>query len=67
MNIDLSAQEHIVELEAQLEDCHVIIDLQRETINELTESVNELTESGRNKDKQIWSLMNGQKVDYGVA
>jgi len=39
MNIDESAQSHICDLEQQLKDCHVIIDLQSETISEQAETI----------------------------
>ena len=39
MNIDESARSHICDLEQQLEDCHVIIDLQSETISEQAETI----------------------------
>ena len=53
MSVDKEAQAHI-------EDCHVIIDLQREEIEELREQVRVLK-------AQLQRSMNAQKVDYGVA
>ena len=60
MNIDLSAQEHIVELEAQLEDAYVKIDLLEEALQE--------AHNGMILAKaQIAAMHNSQKVDYGVG
>jgi hypothetical protein len=53
MSVDKEAQEHI-------EECHVIIDLQREEIEELRAQVKML------KAQRIADLQN-RKVDYGVA
>ena len=48
------------EAQAHIEDCHVIIDLQQEEIEELREQVRVLK-------AQLQRSMNAQKVDYGVA
>ena len=48
------------EAQAHIEDCHIIIDLQQEELEELREQVKVLK-------AQIQRSMNAQKVDYGVA
>lgn len=50
---DLEAQQHI-------EDCHVLIDLQREQIDELRAEL-------RAAKAQIQALLKHQKVNYEVA
>ena len=58
MDVNQLAQDKINELEAEITDLHVIVDLQREDLADLKCQL-------VLAKKQIQSLMNAQKVNYG--